>query len=80
MNREQIKKRVIILIQSILGDEEMVIKEEYGLTNDLDLSSLEIISVVVDIEEEYKVTLTENELRRIVTVSDLIDCIRDLID
>ena len=43
MNREQIKKRVIILIQSILGDEEMVIKEEYGLTNDLDLSSLEII-------------------------------------
>ena len=76
MERETVKETVTKLICDVLDDEEIEVTEESGLMEDLDLSSLEIMTMIADIENEYHIVLKESELRQIVTVGDLIQCIQ----
>ena len=43
------------------------------LMDDLDLSSMEILTVVADLEETFGLRIPEKELRNFVTISDLAD-------
>ena len=61
MDREQIKEKVIGFIQEIIDDKSVEITEEKGLMEDLDLSSLEIMTMVSDIEQEFDIVLEETE-------------------
>ena len=49
------------------------INENSVLMDDLDLSSMEILTVVADLEETFGLRIPEKELRNFVTVSDLAD-------
>ena len=75
MNREHVKETVIGFIRNVIDDKEVKIVEENGLMEDLDLSSLEIMTMISDIEQEFQIVLEEAELRKIVSVGDIIDCI-----
>ena len=74
MDREHVKETVTELIRNII-DADVEITEESGLMEDLDLSSLEIMTMIADIEQEYQIVLGETELRSMVTVGDIVDCI-----
>ena len=74
MDREHVKETVTELIRNII-DADAEITEESGLMEDLDLSSLEIMTMIADIEQEYQIVLGETELRSMVTVGDIVDCI-----
>ena len=74
MDRELVKGTVTELIRKII-DNDVEITEESGLMEDLDLSSLEIMTMIADIEQEYQIVLGETELRSMVSVGDIIDCI-----
>ena len=41
--------------------------------DDLDLSSMEILTIVADLEETFGLRIPEKELRNFVTISDLAD-------
>ena len=41
--------------------------------DDLDLSSMEILTIVADLEEAFGLRIPEKELRSFVTISDLAD-------
>lgn len=73
MEREQIKETVTAFICNIIDDDAIEIKEENGLMEDLELSSLEIMTMIADIEQEYQIVLEEAELRSMVSVGDMID-------
>lgn len=75
MDREQVKETVTELIRNIIDNEDIEVTEESGLMEDLDLSSLEIMTMIADIEQEYQIVLGETELRSMVTVGDIVDCI-----
>ena len=74
MDRELVKETVTELIRKII-DDDVEITEESGLMEDLDLSSLEIMTMIADIEQEYQIVLGETELRSMVSVGDIVDCI-----
>lgn len=77
MEREQIKETVTELIRNIIDDDTVEVTEESGLMEDLDLSSLEIMTMISDIEQEYQIVLEEADLRKIVTVGELIERIQE---
>ncbi len=77
MERHFIKETVTELIRDIIDDDAVEITEECGLMEDLELSSLEIMTMIADIEQEYQIVLEESDLRQIVTVGELIDCIKE---
>ena len=75
MNREYVKDKVFSLIQGVLEGSDINIREDSGLMDDLDLSSLEIMTMISDIEDEFNIVLTEAEMRKVISVSDLIEAI-----
>ncbi len=52
------------------------ISEDSQLIDDLDLSSLEIMSVISKLESKYSIKISENELLSVATVEDLINLIQ----
>ncbi len=64
--------RIIEEIADIPVDE---MAEDSSLVDDLDLSSLEIMSVISEVEKEFKVKIQSSELTSVDTISDLIELI-----
>ncbi len=52
------------------------ISEDSQLIDDLDLASLEIMSVISKLESKYSIKISENELLSVATVEDLINLIQ----
>ncbi len=75
MKKEDIKNRLQELLQETAGT---VLKEEKMGTNlmtELDLSSLQLMMVLAQIEEEYQIELKEEVLRSFVSANDIVDYI-----
>lgn len=65
------KIRSILAEIADLSPEE--ITSERALMDDLDLSSMEIMTLIAGLEDEFDLRIPERELRNFVTVSDLVD-------
>ncbi len=71
-NTEEFIARTIEDIADIPIDE---ITEDSSFIDDLDLSSIEIMSIVAEVERKYTVKLLETELLEIRTVGELAEII-----
>ena len=69
-------QKIAELIEDVTGISKDKIKAESSFLDDLDLSSLEILSIVAEIEKEYSVKISEQELLSIRTVEELVNAIR----
>ena len=67
-------KDIIVDISDISRD---CINEDSAMIDDLDLSSVEILSIVADIENEFSIKITEDELLEISTVKELANIIEN---
>ena len=77
MNDLDIKTKLIKCIKdTCVYDEE--IKEEYSLKNDLGYDSLEIVSLIFEIEETFNITFDSSDLtfENMETVYDLLNLIK----
>lgn len=73
MDREKILNRVIELFSTMTEAEE--ITEDSELLEDLEISSMDAMLLVTNMEEEFKIKLPESDLRKMVTVGDVVDVI-----
>lgn len=74
MTELEVRDRVIRLILEA-SDEEVSagdVRDETSLKGDLDLSSMQAITLVMDLESEYDVTVEDEELEGLVTVGDVL--------
>lgn len=65
------KLRAIMADVADLAPED--ITPDRALMDDLDLSSMEIMTMIAELEDEFDLRIPERELRNFVTVSDLVD-------
>ena len=65
-------KDIIVDISDISRDD---INEDSAMIDDRDLSSVEILSIVADIENEFSVKISEDELLKISTVKEIAELI-----
>ena len=70
MERAEIMSQILAILEDVA---EIAPEENSVLMDDLDLSSMEILTIVADLEETFGLRIPEKELRNFVTISDLAD-------
>ena len=75
MNRSEIIAQIVGILEDVaeISPDEVREREDSVLMDDLDLSSMEILTIVADLEETFGIRIPEKELRSFVTISDLAD-------
>lgn len=73
--KENTIETVIEIIEEVTGISHEEIKEDSTFFDDLDLTSLEIMSIVGELERKYSVRITEEELVSVRTVKELAEVI-----
>ncbi|MEM7353729.1 MAG: acyl carrier protein [Acidobacteriota bacterium] len=73
-NSEDIRDRVIRHILAA-SDEELKaedVRPETSLRDELDLSSMQALTLVMDVEDEFGITVEDDELESLRTVGDIL--------
>ena len=65
--------KVKVFLEKTFKDKEINLDTKFR--EDLNADSIKILSVVMDIEDEYNIELDEESIRSMVTVSDLVEYI-----
>ena len=73
MERSEIVSQILAILEDVAEISPEDVTEDSVLMDDLDLSSMEILTVVADLEETFGLRIPEKELRNFVTISDLAD-------
>lgn len=68
---EEIKK---VIVDALNVDEELI-KPEAKLTEDLGIDSIAAVELAVELESEFDLEITDEELAKLTTVQDIIDII-----
>ena len=66
------KQQLVEIIAEQLGVDESKIKEESNLLNDLGADSLDTLELVMTLEQEFKVEISDSEAEKLETVADII--------
>lgn len=73
MERAEIIAQILAILEDVAEISPEDVSEDSVLMDDLDLSSMEILTIVADLEEAFGLHIPEKELRSFVTISDLAD-------
>lgn len=74
MRREEIIQFLSSVFATIIDVKE--IRESDELIDDLGISSMDILTLISYLEEEFNIQITERMIRRVVTVGDLADLVQ----
>jgi acyl carrier protein len=75
MEREQIFQKVSDVIRQVMMAKNLVVQPENNMADDLGMDSMGAVEFVNAIEDEYKISVTEDEVLTIKTVNDAIELI-----
>ena len=77
MNQEEIFEKVKKIIVEQLGVAETSVTMEASFIYDLGADSLDIVELIMALEEEFDMEIPDEDAEKIVTVSDVVDYIKD---
>lgn len=69
-------ERIRNCIVRVLSVEEDKVTSDASFSDDLDADSLDLVELVMEIEEEFGVSVEEEELENITTVGAVVDMIK----
>lgn len=72
-----IEQVVIDMLQSKMGIDKKRISLQAHLMRGLGLDSLDAVELIVEVEKQFDITISDEELEEIVTLHDLIACIQE---
>lgn len=73
MGREEIMAQILAILEDVAEISPEEVDEDSVLMDDLDLSSMEILTMISDLEETFGLRIPEKDLRSFVTVGDVAD-------
>ena len=73
MERAEIISQITAILEDVAEVSPEDVTESSVLMDDLDLSSMEILTVVADLEETFGLRIPEKELRNFGTIGELTD-------
>lgn len=71
--REEIIKDLKEIIFNVTGSDDIEVKEDSDLINDLGLSSLDLIAIIGEIEDHFNITIEDDDISSIRTAKDIAD-------
>ena len=74
------KQQLVEIIAEQLGVDESKIKEESNLVNDLGADSLDTLELVMTLEQEFKIEISDSEAEKMETVADIIKFVNNKLE
>ncbi|MEX0993476.1 MAG: acyl carrier protein [Solirubrobacterales bacterium] len=71
--REEVLERIRSHLSEELGIDESKIREESSFKDDLEADSLDLVQLVVELEDQYGIRITEEQAEKIRTVGQAVD-------
>ena len=76
MAEDDIAERVATIVANQLDVEKEKVKPETSFINDLGADSLDIVELVMELEEEFQMSIPDEDAEKIRTVGEAIEYIR----
>ena len=77
MNTEEVFEKVKGIIVDQLGVSEASVTMDASFIDDLGADSLDIVELVMALEEEFDMEIPDTDAEKVVTVSDVVDYIKE---
>ena len=75
---EALLKKVIALFSTMTEVPTAEITADSELIDDLEISSMDVLFLISSLEEEFHISVSEKEIRKMVTVGDVVQVIQEL--
>lgn len=75
MDREQLKRELSEILEQSVGEEYPDLQESSTLTADLNLDSVDLLSMTIEIQSRYGIVVDATEVAGIATVGDVLNLI-----
>ena len=76
MDRQELRKSLTGLLEETTGETYPEVSEDQSLTDGLGLDSVDLFSLIVEIQSKYKIRIASEELVAVATVGDLLDLLQ----
>lgn len=73
---EELLARVQKLVAERLGVDEADVKPEASFKEDLDADSLDVVELVMELEDEFDIEISDEDAEKILTVGNVLDYIK----
>ena len=77
MDAETIEQRIRPLIAEQLGVEESKVTRSASFVDDLNADSLDLVEMIMSLEEEFKLQISDEDAEKITTVQEAEDYIEE---
>ena len=75
-DRDAIRKTLIELMEADTGETYTDIDDSKNLRTDLGLDSVDVVSIVSQVERRFRIRLSQQDLEKLVTVGDVLDLLQ----
>jgi acyl carrier protein len=75
-DREAIRRTLIELLEADTGEKYSNLNDSANLREGLGLDSVDVVSIVSQIERQYRIRLTHQELETLATVADVLNLLQ----
>ena len=75
-DRETIRQTLIELLEADTGEKHPNLTDRVNLREELGLDSVDVVSIVSQVERRYRIRLTQQDLEKLVHVGELLDLIQ----
>ncbi len=75
LNEQEIEEKVISIIADQMNIEKSEISRDTSFINDLNADSLDTVELVMELEDEFEMSIPDEEAEKIQTVGQAIDYI-----
>ena len=72
-DRDTVRQTLIELLEADTGEKYPDLDDNTNLREGLGLDSVDVVSIVSQIERRFRIRLTQQELEKLVTVADVLD-------
>jgi acyl carrier protein len=77
MDQGSIEERLKRIISEQLGVDESQVTRDASFEEDLNADSLDLVELIMSLEEEFDIEISEEDAEKIKTVGDAVDYIRE---
>ncbi len=77
MTKDEILAKLKPVIAEQLGVDEADVKEDASFTDDLNADSLDLVELIMSLEEQFKLQISDEDAEKLTTVGEAVDYIQE---